>query len=281
MAEVLTGCGGDSSRPSPGEARRAAPPRRGLPQGDEPEPALTATQGAVELAAEIERWLSGEPVAAWPEPWPDRARRWARRHRVLVSTAAAALVVGAAVLAVANSRLRTLARARLGNTQLRSALDSAEQNLYARDIELADRAWWDGEVDQAGRFLDECPAAHRGWEWHYLSRRNRPGLLSASLAGPLRALGFVENSRLVAVEERSASVHETGTGRAQPMAGLDAGPFRLAALTRTARGWPSSPPIVPERWSSRTCRIAGSRLDSRAVPTGRSRDWASVRATDP
>ncbi|MEJ7640450.1 MAG: hypothetical protein WKF75_21400 [Singulisphaera sp.] len=33
------------------------------------------------LAGDIERWLAGEPVSAWREPFPTRARRWLRRHR--------------------------------------------------------------------------------------------------------------------------------------------------------------------------------------------------------
>jgi tetratricopeptide (TPR) repeat protein len=40
---------------------------------------------AVELAAEVERWLADEPVRAYPEPLRVRARRWARRHRPLVA----------------------------------------------------------------------------------------------------------------------------------------------------------------------------------------------------
>src|SRR5262249_17485407 len=66
--------------------------------------------GASERAADVERWLSGEPVTAWREPWYDRLRRWGRRHRVLVASAAAAVVVGTAVLAVTNGQLRALAR---------------------------------------------------------------------------------------------------------------------------------------------------------------------------
>ncbi len=47
---------------------------------------------AQELAAEIERWLGGEAVQAFPEPWLDTARRWARRHRMTVAAVAALLV---------------------------------------------------------------------------------------------------------------------------------------------------------------------------------------------
>jgi tetratricopeptide (TPR) repeat protein/tRNA A-37 threonylcarbamoyl transferase component Bud32 len=50
-------------------------------------------QNAEELGAEVNRWLSGEPVAAWPEPLLVRAGRWVRRHQVLAAAAAAALLM--------------------------------------------------------------------------------------------------------------------------------------------------------------------------------------------
>ena len=49
---------------------------------------------AVDLAADVERWLADEPVSADREPWRDRARRWVKRHRSLAAGVAAALVVG-------------------------------------------------------------------------------------------------------------------------------------------------------------------------------------------
>jgi tetratricopeptide (TPR) repeat protein/tRNA A-37 threonylcarbamoyl transferase component Bud32 len=48
-------------------------------------------QSAGELA-EVKRWLAGEPVTAWPEPWPLRAARWVRKHRVKSASLAAALL---------------------------------------------------------------------------------------------------------------------------------------------------------------------------------------------
>src|SRR5262249_24994898 len=48
---------------------------------------------ALELAADVERWLADEPVAAWPEPWSVRARRWTRRHRTIVISGVAVLLV--------------------------------------------------------------------------------------------------------------------------------------------------------------------------------------------
>jgi tetratricopeptide (TPR) repeat protein len=44
------------------------------------------------LADDVEHWLADEPVAAYREPLPARARRWARRHRPLVAGVAAMLL---------------------------------------------------------------------------------------------------------------------------------------------------------------------------------------------
>ncbi|WP_197532154.1 serine/threonine-protein kinase [Symmachiella macrocystis] len=49
------------------------------------------TAGAI--AADIENWLADEPVAAHREPWKDRARRWMRRHRTIVSSGVVAGVL--------------------------------------------------------------------------------------------------------------------------------------------------------------------------------------------
>jgi serine/threonine-protein kinase len=75
------------------------------------------------LAEEIERWLAGEPVSAWPEPWTTRARRRLARHRTLAAATAAAVVVAmvglAAVLVVQADNNRRLVTS---NDQLRAAV---------------------------------------------------------------------------------------------------------------------------------------------------------------
>jgi tetratricopeptide (TPR) repeat protein/tRNA A-37 threonylcarbamoyl transferase component Bud32 len=53
---------------------------------------------AKELAADVQRWLAGEPVTAYRDPLLTRAGRWAGRHRPLVSAAAVLLVAGVAGL---------------------------------------------------------------------------------------------------------------------------------------------------------------------------------------
>jgi eukaryotic-like serine/threonine-protein kinase len=46
-----------------------------------------------EVAEEVERWLADEPVSVYAEPWPVRAGRWMRKHRALVGSTAAGLVL--------------------------------------------------------------------------------------------------------------------------------------------------------------------------------------------
>ncbi len=52
------------------------------------------------VAAEVEHWLADEPVTAHREPLTARVRRWTRRHRALVTSAAVLLVTATAALAV-------------------------------------------------------------------------------------------------------------------------------------------------------------------------------------
>ena len=52
------------------------------------------------LAADLHRWLNGEPVVALPEPLTERTRRWMRRRRTAVTAAAVAMLVALVGLAV-------------------------------------------------------------------------------------------------------------------------------------------------------------------------------------
>jgi serine/threonine protein kinase/tetratricopeptide (TPR) repeat protein len=75
------------------------------------------------LADDIEHWLADEPVLARREPYWDRARRWRRRHRTLVTAVAVALLVSLVGLVATAQKERTL------------RLDADQQ----RDIALQER----------------------------------------------------------------------------------------------------------------------------------------------
>src|SRR5262249_36100549 len=85
---------------------------------------------ANDLAADLEHWLADEPVSAFAEPWSVRAGRWARKHRTLVASAAAVLVVATISLMVASVLLGAK------NTQLTAAY-AAEQKAARKATEEA------------------------------------------------------------------------------------------------------------------------------------------------
>lgn len=57
---------------------------------------------ARDLAQDLELWLADEPVSAWREPRTVRLRRWVKRHRTMVTTSAAAMLVAGVALVWSN-----------------------------------------------------------------------------------------------------------------------------------------------------------------------------------
>src|SRR5262249_61251919 len=49
---------------------------------------------ALELAADVERWLCDEPVTAYPDPWSARLARWARRNPARIAATVSLLLTG-------------------------------------------------------------------------------------------------------------------------------------------------------------------------------------------
>ena len=93
---------------------------------------------ALELAADVKRWLADEPVTAWPEPLVAPARRWMRRHRTLVTSTAAVLVFSVVGLA--------------GFT---TVLAGKNRELDGKNLELADK---NQELDRQRQRAEEREA---------------------------------------------------------------------------------------------------------------------------
>ncbi|MFM9962681.1 MAG: protein kinase domain-containing protein, partial [Planctomycetaceae bacterium] len=55
---------------------------------------------ALDLAADVARWLDDEPVSAWPEPFTIRAKRWVKSHQTAVTSTAAAILMATVTLSV-------------------------------------------------------------------------------------------------------------------------------------------------------------------------------------
>ncbi len=82
------------------------------------------------LATDIKSWLADEPVSAYREPAIDRARRWARRRRVLVTGVAASLIVGLVGLGAV-----AIVQARASRDLMDANLVLDQQRLRAEDRE--------------------------------------------------------------------------------------------------------------------------------------------------
>jgi serine/threonine protein kinase len=116
---------------------------------------------AKELAADVEHWLADEPVTAYAEPWGEQARRWMRRHRVLVTTATGVLIAGIIALTISLVIV----------TRLNQDLDTANNGLtasLAREKAEHQRAESEGAISKAvndflrNDLLHEAAVANRG-----------------------------------------------------------------------------------------------------------------------
>src|SRR5262249_44343235 len=116
-----------------------------------------------ELAGDLERWLADEPVSAYREPAPARLVRWGRRHRTLVASLAATLLIGVIALAVGTvligrqraEALRQRDRAEPQRGLAREVVDE----MYTRAVrQLADRTGMDADqrdlLLKAARFYE-------------------------------------------------------------------------------------------------------------------------------
>ncbi len=84
---------------------------------------------ALALAADVERWLADEPVAVYREPWSDRAGRWLKRHRQVVTGAAALLLAAVPLsLVIALNREEARRQAERQREETRAQRDIAEAN---------------------------------------------------------------------------------------------------------------------------------------------------------
>jgi WD40 repeat protein/tRNA A-37 threonylcarbamoyl transferase component Bud32 len=140
-----------------------------------------ATAG--ELAADLHRFLRGEPVKARPVRAWERSWRWARRHPAVAGLLAvsflAVLALGGVVVGLKyNTDLQAaVTEAQAQRDQARSAGLLARRFQYAADVSLAARLL-DGpprrrDLERAQLLLNrQQPAAGgpdlRGFEWHYL-----------------------------------------------------------------------------------------------------------------
>jgi serine/threonine-protein kinase len=106
---------------------------------------------AVEMARDLERWLVDEPIACHHESIVGRWRRWARRHRIIVNTAAGILLassigfafttmmVGSAYRETDQRREEAVQFALLAQSRLQEALTLVQEVAESTQEKLGDR----------------------------------------------------------------------------------------------------------------------------------------------
>jgi WD40 repeat protein len=158
----------------------------------EPAPADRYTS-AVELEADLRRWLAGEPVAARPLSLTESVGRLARRHRAAaVAAAAVATSLVAAVVGItafwlraerqreAAEEARTLADTRRGEAETRTR--EARQQLYLSTVLLAAEARDRDNLREARRLLADAESLAAERDELPLELRSLAASLDESLA---------------------------------------------------------------------------------------------------
>jgi WD40 repeat protein/serine/threonine protein kinase len=162
------------------------------------------------FAADVLRYLNDEPVLACPPSAWYRFRKFARRNKAALATAA---VVGLALFAaVASLAASTVMIARALQSETR-ARDNLEETLerervesYFHRIALAHSELSVHNLRRALELLDECPEYLREWEWYYLRRLCRVDPVTLQSRGKIGGLAFSPDSQRLAAANADGTI---------------------------------------------------------------------------
>jgi WD40 repeat protein/predicted Ser/Thr protein kinase len=132
-------------------------------------------QSAADLAADIRRHLSNEPIRARPPSALYQLRKFARRHKALVGAVlgvVAALAAGTVVSVL--YAVRAGQNAHVADENARQANENERRALhqtYLARLAAAAAALSHHDVADAARQLEAAPKELRGWEWRHLHAR--------------------------------------------------------------------------------------------------------------
>ena len=301
LFEILTGRvpvrGVDHGRPSSGGSSRRSRPGP-APSSSSVPPALEAIclkamakrqsdryESAAALADDVRRWIADEPVAAYPDPWPVRLGRWAKRHRTAVAAAAALLVTGVVALSVGSVLVRrerneALAQRNEARAQRRVARTAVDE-MYTGVAEK----WLEDHLDAIQReFLEKALAHYEAFAEH---DADDPSIRLERGRGPI--IGWATSSTSSAATPRRrrptvARSNYSATWRPR----LRPTPSRGTTWAPAGRAWASSSPIgattprprpssaMPWRRSSPSARPSPPRLRPASTWPGPTRGWPTL-----
>jgi eukaryotic-like serine/threonine-protein kinase len=184
-------------------------------------------ESATGLAEDLKRHLDIEPVLARPPSVGYRLQKAWRRNRVAFTVAA--IIVASLVVGISVSTWQAIVASRARRAELRQRLAAqaaqraeeqarlrADRLLYVADMNLAQQAWDQNNMDQLRQLLAETVGSpNRGFEWYYWQRQAHLAL--HTLRGHVQAVCAVavspDGTRMVTgSEDTTAKMWDADTG---------------------------------------------------------------------
>jgi WD40 repeat protein/serine/threonine protein kinase len=181
-------------------------------------------RSAEDLAADLRRFLEGEPVRARRTTLPERLLKWVRRRP---TAAAVYLLLPLVVILAAVGTLTTHlwldaeeahrtaeqdrqaavdaeGKARKAETEAEWARQEAERQrglaeraTYFSQVSRAHFEWLDNDVIQAEELLGKCRPGWRDWEWHYLHHLCHTDLFTLTGGPRLNCVAYSPDGRRI------------------------------------------------------------------------------------
>jgi WD40 repeat protein len=186
---------------------------------------------ARELADDLQRFLSRQPIQARPVSTWERVWIWARRRPAVAALLAVGFVavlalVGVGVALMFNEQLQaTNAQLAGAYAETEGALREAERARkqaelyqYLHHIARAQADWRDGNLGRVRQLLDDCPRQQRGWEWAYLERLCHGEILTLNVASEYGGLSLrfafsPDGTRIATASNDQVRVWDARTGQ--------------------------------------------------------------------
>jgi WD40 repeat protein/serine/threonine protein kinase len=170
---------------------------------------------AGELAADLRRFLRGEPVLARPPSVLRGCARWARRRPAAAALAAVCLLGLLGLLGLGAWHYREI---ETKNLALQNALDDAEAQrarlrraTYGSHTRLISALWQDGQTGQMADLLNDLRPRDgeedlREFAWHYLRRQAQGEVWLKGIRRDTRAAAFSHDRRILATAHADRAV---------------------------------------------------------------------------
>ena len=132
-------------------------------------------ESARDLAMDLQRFISGEPIQARPVSAIERTIRWVRRDPVVAGLGAAVVLIGLiGLIGVVWQWRAAVDSARLANKLAKEADERTKVERWERyrsSMAVVGSVFTQHKIDLTRQALTSTPDEHRGWEWKYFSNQ--------------------------------------------------------------------------------------------------------------